>query len=271
MEDPYFRDLAKTRFVFLRQHQLSYGNLQTKIDSLVAYLGDARVRNYERWPILGKWVWPNYNWYGNTYEDEVFYFEDFMFRRMSWMEENLPGAVLHPAAGIAAEGNKLLVRLYSDYFSRQELKKDNFRLNNAPGNAEIENVTYKDADECILTLSENVGGFPDISVTISEEAVNYWEDITSSTLATSGLGDDNSNSPEIKIFENDQVLHIHCNQPGYLSETAEIFNMAGQSLLTVKLEKKSENILPHQLNPGIYLAVFNTPGGKYVLKFPVGL
>ncbi|NTV84812.1 MAG: T9SS type A sorting domain-containing protein, partial [Bacteroidales bacterium] len=271
MEDPYFRDFAKTRWEWLRQHHLDYSNLQALMDSIILHTGEARDRNYERWPILGTYVWPNYNWYGNNYEDEVYYFKDFLFRRMTWMDENFAGAVIQPQAGISSENNQILVRLYSEYFCRQDLKKDYFRLNNSPGSVHIESVTYQNASECLLTLSESVTGFPDVTVTISDKAINYWEDITSSTLASSGIGEDHQDHHDIRLFENDHSLHILCDQPEYLPETAEIFNMAGQSLLTVKLEKKDENILPHQLNPGIYLAIFNTPGGKHVLKFPVGL
>lgn len=271
MEDPYFRDFARTRFAWLRQHELSYGNLQSKIDSIITHIEDARVRNYERWPILGKYVWPNYNWYGNDYEDEVVYFKDYLFGRITWMDQNLSGNILHPWAGISANNDQIIVHLYSDYFCRPDLKKGLFGLNNAPGNIEIENVTYINAAECILTLSGNISGFPEISVTISEKAVNYWEDITSKTLAFSGMGDFPGIYPDIRIYERDHALHIFCDQPEYMPETAEIINMAGQSLLTLKLEKKPENVLPHRLTPGIYLVVFRTPGALQQRKILVGI
>jgi hypothetical protein len=271
MEDPYFRDFAKTRWVWLRQQHLAYGNLQSMMDSIIAYTGEARDRNYERWPILGTYIWPNYNWYGNNYEDEVYYFKDFLFRRMTWMDENFAGTVIHPQAGISAENNQILVHLYTDYFCSQDLKTDYFKLNNSPGSVGIESVTYKSASECVLTLSESVTGFPDISVTISDKAINYWEDITSSTLASSGIGDYPTHQADIRLFENDHNLHILCDQPEYLPETAQIVNLAGQTIMTFRLEKFFENILPLSLSPGIYVLILKADTVPKSYKFVVSL
>ncbi len=269
MEDPYFRDMAKTRWEWLRQNQLSDAGIHALIDSVLLHIDAAKDRNYQRWPILGQYVWPNYDWYGNTYQDEVDYFEDFLFNRLGWMDYNLPGNILHPQAGISTEENNINVILYGDYFSQPELKKDYFRLNNAPEGVYIQSVNYNSASECQLNLTANVSVFQEISVTISEEAINYWEDITSSTLASAGFGDAQATLPVISLFDENHQLHICCNRPGWLPEHAEIINLAGQSLRTFKLEKKTENILPHQLSPGIYLIVLKTGSGTQVLKFPV--
>jgi hypothetical protein len=269
MEDPYFRDYARTRFVWLRQHKLSYNNLEATTDSIIDHISEARERNFERWPILGQYVWPNYDWYGNTYEDEVYYFKDYLYSRLLWMEQNMAGDILHPWAGITSDNDQILVHLFSDFFCRPDLKTDYFTLNNAPGNLEIRNVTYKNASECILTVSEDISGFPNISVTILDKAVNYWEDITSTTLASSGLGDHQYPNPGIRIFDSDHALHILCDQPECLQEKADIINMAGQSLLSVKLEKKSENIFPHHLSPGIYVITMNISGIPESYKFSV--
>ena len=269
MEDPYFRDLAKTRWTWVRQNQLSDAGIQALIDSVLMHIEAAKDRNYQRWPILGQYVWPNYNWYGNTYADEVDYFEDFLFNRLGWMDNNFPGTILHPEAGISAEANKINFVLYSDYFRDDELQKDYFRINNAPEGIHIESVTYKNRSECQLNLTVNVSGFPEISVTVSEEAINYWQDITSSTLESAGFGDSQATLPEISLFEKNHRLHIRCNQPEWLPAQAEIINLAGQRIMTFQLEKKMENILPHQLNPGIYLLVIKAVNGPLVLKFPV--
>jgi hypothetical protein len=269
MEDPYFRDLAKTRWTWLRQNQLDDAGIHALIDSVLTYIDEAKDRNYERWPILGQYVWPNYDWYGNTYSDEVDYFEDFLFSRLGWMDYNFPGNLLYPKAGISAEENKINVRLFDDYFSQPELKKKYFRLNNAPEDVSIDSVIYNSASECELILTANLSGYPEVSVTISEKAINYWIDITSTDLASAGFGDSQANLPDISLFEENHRLHIRCDQPDWLPGYAEIINLAGQRLMTFKLEKKTENILPHQLNPGIYLVVIKTGSGPVVLKFPV--
>jgi len=269
MEDPYFRDMAKTRWTWLRQNQLSDAGIHAVIDSILIHIDAAKDRNYERWPILGQYVWPNYDWYGNTYADEVDYFEDFLFNRLGWMDSNFPGNILHPQAGISAEENKINLVLFYDYFDQPDLKKEHFQLNDAPQGIYIESVTYNSASECQLYLTSNVSGFPEISVTISEKAINYWEDVTSSTLAAAGFGDTQASLPVISLYEENHKLHIRCNQPEWLPGYAEIINIAGQSLGTIKLEKKTENTLPHQLNPGIYLMVVKTENAQRVLKFSI--
>lgn len=269
MEDPYFRDFAKTRFAWLRQHKLSYNNLETLTDSIIDHISQARERNFGRWPILGQYVWPNYSWDGNTYDDEVYYFKDFLYSRLTWMEQNLAGNILQPSAGITANNDQILVHLFNDYFCRPDLKTDFFTLNNAPGNMVIREVTYKNASECLLTIADDVSGFPGISVTISGKAVNYWEDITSTTLASSGSGDHQTKDHGIRIFNSDHTLHILCDQPGCLQDEAEIISVTGQSIMSLKLEQKSENIFPHHLGPGIYLILINISGTPESVKFAI--
>lgn len=269
MEDSYFRNLAKTRWDWLRENQLSLESIHGLIDSVLVLTGAAKDRNYQRWPVLGQYVWPNYDWYGNTYADEVDYFEGFLFNRLGWMDHYLAGTSLHPGAGISAENNTINFVLYNDYFSLRVLDKDQFRLNNAPEGVYIQSVTYKNASECQLNLTANVSSFPEISVTVSEEAVNYWLDITSTTLSSAGIGDTRSPLPEISVFEEHQRLHLRCSQPECLPENAEIINMAGQSIMSVKLERQTENIISLNLNQGFYLLFVKTESAPVVLKFPV--
>jgi hypothetical protein len=269
MEDSYFRNLAKTRWDWLRENQLSAAGIHELIDSVLVLTGAAKDRNYLRWPILGQYVWPNYDWYGNDYPDEVEYFEDFLFSRLGWMDYYIPGTTLQPGAGISAENNSINFVLYSDYFSSKVLDKDQFLLNNAPPGVSIQSVTYKNASECQLNLTANISTFPQITVTVSEEAVNYWLDITSSPLSAQGIADDRADLPEISLYEENHHLHIRCNQPEMLPDRAEIINMAGQSYGTFNLEKKTENILAHQLNPGFYLVVIKCGKAQRVMKFAV--
>ena len=48
-----------------------------KIDLLISELetSDAIKRNFERWPILGQWIWPN-SYVGTTYESEINYLKN---------------------------------------------------------------------------------------------------------------------------------------------------------------------------------------------------
>jgi len=269
MEDAYFRNLAKTRWVGLRQNQLSDVGIHSVIDSILIHTDEAKDRNYVRWPILGEYVWPNYNWYNNTYADEVAYFENYLFNRLQWMDGNLPGTALHPWVGISAETNRINVNLYGDYFSQTILKKADFRLNDAPGGMFIQGVEYRNAGECVLTVSSDVTGFPGISVTISEKAINTWVDLNSNKLESTGFGEPGIKSPEISVYAADGLIHIRCNQPELLPEMVEMLSITGGHLGSHKLERDSENIFPHQLKPGIYLMVFNIAGHPQVFRITI--
>lgn len=269
MEDPYFRDLAKTRWVSLRQNELSDAKITHVIDSILVHIDAAKDRNFQRWPILGQYVWPNYNWQNNTYEDEVAYFESFLFNRLDWMDSHIPGNILHPWIGISAEANKIKLNVYSDYFSSPVLGIQNFRLNDAPGGMYIQSVAYLNTSECVLTLSSDIVDLSDISVTVSEKVINTFQDLTSNKLLSAGVNDPLVLSPEIKVFEAYNQIHIQCSQPELLPGKMEIFSIAGQDLGTYKIDKQSENIISHNLKPGMYLIVFNIRGKPQVHRITI--
>ena len=45
-------------------------------------------RNFERWPILGQYVWPNAVWY-NTYEEELDYLANYYVGRLKWLKKEI--------------------------------------------------------------------------------------------------------------------------------------------------------------------------------------
>jgi len=55
------------------------------IDEQVTLLDSSQDRNFERWPILGKKVWPNAVWPG-TYEEEIAYLKKFYTQRLEWLK-----------------------------------------------------------------------------------------------------------------------------------------------------------------------------------------
>jgi hypothetical protein len=61
------------------------------IDSLSSLLDSAAVRHYQRWPILGVYVWPN-NFIGQTYDAEVNYLKTWITNRLTWMDANMFGS-----------------------------------------------------------------------------------------------------------------------------------------------------------------------------------
>jgi len=60
------------------------------IDSIVNLAAEARVRNFQRWPIIGVYV--NWNSFvGQTYEEDVQFLKNYIQQRAAWIDQNLPG------------------------------------------------------------------------------------------------------------------------------------------------------------------------------------
>lgn len=265
MEDSYFRNLAKTRWSDLRQEVWSDFSFNTIIDSLLLNIDIAKDRNYVRWPILGTYVWPNYNWQNNDFEDEVNYFKSFLFNRLHWMDYNLSGTYILPSVNINGSQNTLTVSLSGDYFRNPVLKPEYFKLNNTT--LKIQSVNYINAHECLLTLSGASAGEGALTVTVFEKAINSWKDVTSHELAVAGYGE--SSEQTIQVTEFDHKIYLHTNNPDDLPKEAEIININGQRIKSFRIERSEENIISHNLLPGFYLLALKSDKGISVKKFTV--
>ena len=90
LQDTVFANNVNCRWTDLRTSILSDSNLMSYIDSLATILTEPAVRNYNRWPILGVYVWPN-NYVGNTYLEEITYMKNWILARTAWMDANMFG------------------------------------------------------------------------------------------------------------------------------------------------------------------------------------
>ncbi|MEM7382342.1 MAG: CotH kinase family protein, partial [Bacteroidota bacterium] len=84
-QDPEFVQAAKRRWIELREGLLSDQAIFTLLDSLVGVVQPAVDRNFDRWPILEEYVWPN-NFVGETFSAEVNYLNDWLVDRLEWMD-----------------------------------------------------------------------------------------------------------------------------------------------------------------------------------------
>jgi len=86
--DANFQKKYAARWFQLRLTEFSITNIYRFIDSLKTLTNEAQPRNFQRWPILGTWVWPNY-YVGQTYDDEVAYLKNWIKDRCGWMDAEL--------------------------------------------------------------------------------------------------------------------------------------------------------------------------------------
>ena len=87
-QDPAFAERVTTRWNDLRSNQLATERIHAQIDSVVTVLGEAEGRNFDRWPVLGKYVWPN-AFVGQSYSEEVEQLKSWVSARLSWLDDNL--------------------------------------------------------------------------------------------------------------------------------------------------------------------------------------
>lgn len=90
LQDPLYAAELRCRWDSLRQTTLATPYILSYLDSMALVLDDAQNRNYQRWPILGIYVWPNY-FIGNTYQEEVDYLKTWLTNRLTWLDNNIPG------------------------------------------------------------------------------------------------------------------------------------------------------------------------------------
>jgi hypothetical protein len=88
MEDLGYRGVFVSRWKELRKEAFSTDSIMMFLDNTIESLGEAIDRNFTRWPILGKYVWPNY-FIGETYEDEVVYLKGWITDRVNWIDANI--------------------------------------------------------------------------------------------------------------------------------------------------------------------------------------
>ncbi len=90
LQAPSYRNGLKCRWETLRQGPMHTDSINYFIDSMASYLDESRIRNFQRWPIIGTYV--NWNYFvGNTYQEEVNYLKSYIQQRATWIDQNLPG------------------------------------------------------------------------------------------------------------------------------------------------------------------------------------
>ncbi len=85
MLDPAFKMAIHARWTSLRSEFLSNQNMLLCIDNLVNEMGVAPDRNFQKWPILNEYIWPN-SFVGNTYNNEISFLKEWLLDRMEWMD-----------------------------------------------------------------------------------------------------------------------------------------------------------------------------------------
>jgi hypothetical protein len=99
-EDPDFGQRYVDRWSELRTNVFATARVLARIDEMAASLQEAQKRNFEKWPILGRSINPNY-FVGSSFEEEVNFMKKFIAARLDWIEKQFPPV---PRLSVQAKG-----------------------------------------------------------------------------------------------------------------------------------------------------------------------
>ncbi|GAB3174132.1 CotH kinase family protein [Telluribacter humicola] len=105
-----FARKVRLRYQSLREDVLKTDRVHQYIDSTITSLDEAPIRNFQRWPVIGQKLWPNY-YVGNTYQDEVKYLKDWISLRLKWMDQALLPFRSDVTGSLSASNNEALLLL----------------------------------------------------------------------------------------------------------------------------------------------------------------
>ncbi len=154
--DTAFVNFMKCRWNALRELHWSNERIFEVTDSLVNALGDAVSRNFERWPVLGLYVWPNY-YVATSHNSEINWMKKWMENRLWWLDANLPGncgGILPPVVEgfeVSVYPNPVYSTLYLDVASEHRVNI-RFRLYNVNGTLVNERELNVNEGEQTLTI-----------------------------------------------------------------------------------------------------------------------
>jgi CotH kinase protein len=87
--DPRYMQESEKRWRDLRGSILSTPRIHATIDSLAALLQESQARNFQKWPVMGVYVWPN-AFVGTNYNAEVQFLKSWFATRLDWIDGELP-------------------------------------------------------------------------------------------------------------------------------------------------------------------------------------
>lgn len=93
LEDPTFVSEVYDEYTRMRKGPWKTERLFAYIDSLATTLQESQQRNFQRWPILGQYVWPNPRPFPSSWQGEINELKNWLEARLQWIDANIPGTL----------------------------------------------------------------------------------------------------------------------------------------------------------------------------------
>ncbi|MGB3075389.1 MAG: CotH kinase family protein [Chitinophagales bacterium] len=93
LDDSAYYQHLQCRWQELRTSVFDLNHMHQLVDSFALVLDSAKERQFEKYPILGIYVWPN-AYYPETYAEEIDTLKNWITARVAWMDGQLNGSCL---------------------------------------------------------------------------------------------------------------------------------------------------------------------------------
>jgi hypothetical protein len=186
-QDGHYRSQLAARWVSIRVNEFATSKIITYVDSVYNVLNtvlpgetkSAQQRNFETWPVLGQYVWPNY-YVGSSFNDEVNWLKNWVTNRMNWLDLNMPSVITEITD--VTEGVRV------DAFPNPFLKEITFDYSLASAGA-IEIKLFDLLGQLVLKTRASHAEAGAYQMTLKTEALptgSYYYQVTSGTDLISG-------------------------------------------------------------------------------------
>lgn len=244
MSDTLFTQNLACRWHTLRQTTLKNGHFFGTVDSMAQVVNEAQKRNFLKWPILGKYVWPNPGILPPTYNGEVNKMKAWINSRFVWLDgafgQNIPQIL---SAFSSIPGNALFWIFETPQTPGYSYAWD--FGDGTSGNQPLAEHTFPNAGTYTVKLTVTT---PFGCSSTSEQ-----------TITVSSVGTQDTDLPEgFKVFPNPAQEVLYVTMPEDFARLCNISltNMLGQQVATLE---------PVQAGHQAVISVKSLPQGAYLL------
>ncbi len=255
-EDSLLRKNTRTKYEELYEQVFSLIPLIVDVNAQQLINSGAIDRNFERWQILGKYVWPNYPPYQKTYNGEVERLKDWNMARLSWLNVNLFTTDEEKCRLLANE--KIPVRpvdpdefkLGNDSHVRTVRGYDNYVWNDEIANSSYELEIPRSGEYWVkvTNLNECESTFSDTIVFIPQRKRRPGTD----------------NRP-CSVYSNREGLHINFEE-NVEQCTVTLFGITGKTVFNVRTDNRSLFVDTSAFPAGVYLLYISNNKYKKAYK-----
>ncbi|MBN2572740.1 MAG: CotH kinase family protein [Ignavibacteriales bacterium] len=266
-------DYMKNKFSF-RWNELRRGVIDTSyifsyIDSVTFQYYDAIERNFQRWPILSQWVWPNY-FVGNTYQEEINYLKNWISERINWIDNNM---YTNPSYIAWATSDLISTTIYQNFitFSKNDIFLSQSNIDSIAFKSESDTLFIEDLGDSIRINLQIDGKYKFKGIGYRD---NKIVEISPSYFITRNVGSKIENSveqvKEFKLFQNypnpfNPSTTIKFSLPEASIVKLSVYNILGEQVALLKNE---------QMNAGLHSIEFNAShlsSGIYFYRIESGI